>query len=273
MTPAQDEKLRFGFGKNWQRFVPVVDERRIALAKDSLVSFFEMPDFSGKSFVDIGSGSGLFSYAAYLLGAERIVSFDYDQHSVDATTALWEQAGKPAHWTVVPGSALDPAFLDTLGTFDIVYSWGVLHHTGAMWDAITNTARMTKPGGLYCIALYNRVVGRFGSAFWLRVKERYNRGGQVTRTLIEWLYILVYFTLAPLARGKNPLRVMREYGEARGMHYRRDVADWVGGYPYEAADTEEVFAFMKKEFPSFQLVNLKVVPGLGNNTFLFKRTS
>jgi 2-polyprenyl-6-hydroxyphenyl methylase/3-demethylubiquinone-9 3-methyltransferase len=269
--PAKEKKEpRFGFGENWQNFLAIADEKRIERAKDSLLSFFGMPDLKGKSFVDIGSGSGLFSYAAYLLGAKHIVSFDFDSHSVSATKSLWGQAGEPAHWTVEQGSALDVRYLTSLGQFDIVYSWGVLHHTGAMWEAIRNTAALTAPGGLYCIALYNKVEGRSGSRFWLAVKRRYNQGSGATKKLIEWLYIGVYYILAPLSHGKNPLRFMREYGGARGMNWRRDVTDWVGGYPYEYASTGEVFAFMKKEFPSFRLENLKTVGSIGNNWFLFR---
>lgn len=267
------QELRFAFGKNWQSFLPEVNDTRLTQAKESLTSFFETTDFKGKSFLDIGSGSGLFSLAAAELGAVRVVSFDYDQHSVSATEALRKERAPDREWKVLEGSALDTAFLKNLGTFDIVYSWGVLHHTGAMWDAIKNTAPLTAPGGHYCIALYNRAEGRFGSPFWKRVKERYNRGSRLSKLLIEWLYILVFFILAPLSRFKSPLRSMREYGAKRGMHYRRDVADWVGGYPYEYATVEEVFTFMKKEFPHFRLVNVKSVSGIGNNWFLFVRES
>lgn len=265
-----NKKLRFGFGKNWQAFVPNIDDMRVERAKESLTSFFELSDLHGKTFVDIGSGSGLFSYATYLLGAERIVSFDYDPNSVAATTVLWEKAGKPSHWSVQQGSALDTAYLKTLGQFDIVYSWGVLHHTGSLLEAIRNTAPMTTRGGLYCIALYNKVDGRFGSRFWLAVKRRYNRGSIVTKRLIEWLYVFVYFIAAPLARCKSPLRQMREYRKKRGMDWYRDIVDWVGGYPYEFASPEEIFLFMKKEFPNFRLTNLKTVGGIGNNWFLFR---
>ncbi len=272
MSSAQ-EGFRFEFGKNWQDFLMIPDEKRTERAKGSLLSFFDLPDLKGKSFVDIGSGSGLFSYAAYLLGAERIVSYDFDINSVEATRSLSERAGKPTHWKVEQGSALDANYLKSLGVFDIVYSWGVLHHTGAMWEAVRNTVTLTAPQGLYCIALYNRVEGRFGSQFWLAVKEHYNRGSRVTKRIIEWLYIFVYYILAPLARFKNPLRFMHEYGAERGMNYRRDVADWVGGYPYEFASVGEVFAYMKQNFPSFHLVNLRTVGSIGNNWFLFRNVS
>lgn len=270
MTGTGGKELRFSFGKNWQNFVPVVDEQRLERAKKSLLDFLELPDLKGKTFVDIGSGSGLFSYAAFQLGAERIVSFDYDPFSVAATRSLKDRAGNPDAWNVEQGSALDTEYLNSLGQFNIVYSWGVLHHTGSMYEAIRNTAKLVAPGGYYYIALYNNVEGRFGSRFWLAVKRRYNKGSRVTKLCIEWLYTLVYFIMAPMLRGKNPFRMMREYGKERGMHYRRDVADWVGGYPYEYATPEQIFQFMKKEYPGFLLQNLKTVGSIGNNSFLFR---
>ena len=270
MNIRQSEReARFGFGKNWQAFLTEVDEDRIRRAKDSLTTFTGFEDFKGKSFLDVGCGSGLFSYAAFLLGAERILSFDFDADSVEATKLLWERAGRPPHWEVTRGSVLDEEYLSQLGTFDVVYSWGVLHHTGAMWEAIRNAAHRVAPGGLLYIALYNRVDGRRGSRFWLGVKRRYTDGSVLTKRLIEWIYFCVYHLALPLLRFQNPFTIMRDYRENRGMDYWRDVIDWVGGYPYEYATVQEVFAFMKKEFPLYQLENVATTNSLGNNEFLF----
>jgi 2-polyprenyl-6-hydroxyphenyl methylase/3-demethylubiquinone-9 3-methyltransferase len=269
MKDIEKEK-RFGFGKNWQAYLPLVDDAQIARAKESLTSFLGVSDLKGKTFLDIGSGSGLFSYAAFLLGAKEVVSFDFDEFSVAATKSLKAKAGDPANWRVEQGSALDEAYLETLGSFDIVYSWGVLHYTGAMWDAIRNTSNLVAPNGQYYIALYNNVEGRLGSKFWLAVKKKYNYGSAFTRKCIESIYTFVYFFMAPLLRFQNPFRVMHEYGKERGMDYRRDVVDWVGGYPYEYASPGELFAFMKVNSPSFVLTNLKTVGNIGNNWFVFK---
>ena len=60
---------RFEFGKNWTAFLEVLDDRRIEEAKASLREMLEVENLEGKSFVDIGSGSGLFSLAARAMGA------------------------------------------------------------------------------------------------------------------------------------------------------------------------------------------------------------
>src|ERR1051326_4457152 len=147
---------RFAFGKNWQRFLRHLAEERIAVACDSLSSMLELPSLAGKTFLDVGSGSGLSSLAALRLGAARVHSFDYDAQSV-ACTAEMKRRYAPAaeHWTIERGDILDDAYAHALGSWDIVYSWGVLHHTGRMWDAIGAAARVVADGGALFIAIYN----------------------------------------------------------------------------------------------------------------------
>ncbi|MBI5645186.1 class I SAM-dependent methyltransferase, partial [Candidatus Kaiserbacteria bacterium] len=223
-----DTQDRFAFGKNWQKFLVQISDERIEKAKKSLLGFLELPDLRGKSMIDIGCGSGLFSYAAHGLGASKLLSFDYDPNSVAATEAMWEKAGKPANWKVERGSVLDTTYLDTMQQFDIVYSWGVLHHTGHMWEAIRNAARLVAPRGFFYIALYNKVEGRFGSRMWWRIKKTYNRSPRWAQVIMEWIYVFIFYILANLLRGKNPLRAMHSYGAARGMRWKEDVADWLG---------------------------------------------
>src|SRR5918911_286314 len=120
---------RFEFGRNWAKFLALLNEQRIADAENSLRQMLECEDLKGRSFLDIGSGSGLFSLAARRLGA-RVHSFDYDPHSVACTMELRRRfCPEDAAWTVETGSALDADYLKRLGRFDVVYSWGVLHHT------------------------------------------------------------------------------------------------------------------------------------------------
>src|ERR1039457_4578113 len=110
---------RFEFGKNWTRFLGSLNEERIAQARKSLSERLELETLQGKTFLDIGSGSGLFSLAARQLGA-RVHSFDYDPHSVNCTRELKRRYfPHDDSWTVESGSALDASYLRSLGQFDV----------------------------------------------------------------------------------------------------------------------------------------------------------
>ena len=143
---------RFEFGKNWTRFLSVLNEERIIEAEKSLRTMLGMESMAGKSFLDVGSGSGLFSLAAKRMGAS-VHSFDYDPESVACTRELKRRYfPDDVNWIIEDGSVLDSDYLGALGEFDIVYSWGVLHHTGAMWKALKNIVPLVRKGGsaLYC---------------------------------------------------------------------------------------------------------------------------
>ncbi|HVC96668.1 MAG TPA: methyltransferase domain-containing protein [Pirellulales bacterium] len=277
---------RFDFGKNWQQFLKVVDESRIQVAVDSLQAVLEVTDLRGKSFVDIGCGSGLFSLAARRLGAS-VRSFDHDARSVACTTELkFRYRADDAGWTIDHASVLDANYLDTLGTFDVVYSWGVLHHTGAMWDAIENACRLVASDGQLCISIYNDQG--FWSRGWRLVKRTYQRLPIVLRPALVAALGATMFThratttlLAMLLRLltlRNPLvpaiNWLRQSGpvKQRGMHGWYDLVDWVGGYPFEVAKPETVFNFCRRR--GFTLTHLSTQgSGHGCNEFVFEHIS
>lgn len=266
----------FAFGLNWREFLERFDEDRVAVAQESLTDFLNLPDLKGKTFLDVGCGSGLFSYAAFKLGADRVVSFDVDPYSVECCKILRRSAGDPEAWELAQGSILDEDFVGRLGTFDVVYSWGVLHHTGRMWDAIDAAARLVRPGGLYYIALYNRMTDRNGGtswihSFWLAVKRLYNSRPAVAEYVLTPLAMSAYVAMV-LAKGENPFTHIKNYRSNRGMSWTTDAKDWLGGYPYEFATVEEVFKHVRGRFPDFNLMNLQTTSGRGLNWFLFARS-
>ena len=261
---------RFEFGRNWRRFLSTLDEERILEAERSLQLMLGAETLSGKSFLDIGSGSGLFSLAARRLGA-RVHSFDYDAESVACTEELRLRffAGD-ADWTIERGSVLDTDYIKRLGQFDIVYSWGVLHHTGAMWQALENARLPVSVGGRLFIAIYNGQ--EYKSRLWLKVK-RFYCSGTTGRILVPALFI-PYFIAGGLAkdllRGRNPLARYTRYKKSRGMSIFHDWIDWLGGYPFEVARPEEIFSFYSER--GFVLEKLVTCGGgLGNNQFVFTR--
>jgi 2-polyprenyl-6-hydroxyphenyl methylase/3-demethylubiquinone-9 3-methyltransferase len=274
MAMTDDQALRFGFGSNWQSYVEgALTQRRIESAIASLRTMLGVADLQGRSFLDIGCGSGLFSLAAVKLGAARVESFDYDGNSVHASEALRARAGISAEqWQIRQGSVLDEADMAQAEPADVVYSWGVLHHTGAMWPAIEAAASKVLPGGLFAIAIYNDVSSRLvGSARWHAIKRIYNRAPVVGKRAMEFGYASA-FMLKDAASLQNPLTTFQRYNsqEGRGMDFWHDVRDWLGGYPYEYASAGEVFTFVHGRL-GFQLEYLKTLDGLGCNEFTFRR--
>ncbi|MFN7939216.1 MAG: class I SAM-dependent methyltransferase [Bryobacteraceae bacterium] len=260
---------RFEFGKNWAEFLKLLNPQRIAIAEESVSSMLECSSLAGKRFLDAGCGSGLFSLAAKRLGA-TVHSFDFDPNSVACAKELKRRFfPDDSGWTITEGSVLDPNYLSTLGQFDVVYSWGVLHHTGAMWDALNNVAALVKPGGALFISIYND-QGKISKRWW-KTKQLYNALPGPLRFLVLWP-CAVHMWWRPIVKDFilfRPFHTWREYNQKRGMSPWVDIVDWVGGFPFEVAKPEEIFDFYRKR--GFSLSYLSTCGGtLGCNQFVFR---
>lgn len=267
------EPQRFAFGKNWSGFLSQLDDDRIEQAEESLRGLLGVQDLGQSRFLDLGSGSGLFSLAASKLGANEVVSIDYDEDSVACTDHLRRTYAVDANWTVRQGSVLDDAMMESLGSFDVVYSWGVLHHTGQMNRAIELASRCVQSGGLFSIAIYNDQGG--ASRRWLAIKKFYDRLPTMLRPVWVCMVAGFYeckFAAARLLRGQNPLPFSDWAAKRkdRGMSAWYDWVDWVGGLPFEVATPEQIILPLRRE--GFVLENLRTVGnGWGCNEFTFRR--
>ncbi len=248
--------ITFSFGRNWQKYLDSMPEtaveRTVQYVRDWL------GDLKGLTLLDIGSGSGLTALAAHRLGA-TVRTFDADPASVAATERL--AGGK---WENGAGSILDKDFVASLGTFDVVSSWGVLHHTGDVWTAIDNAASLVRPGGRLWIALYTRTHAERRS---LRTKRMYNVSPDVVKRVWRGAYGIAKLGKATLRRDFHP---MRRYQEERGMSWWRDTEDWLGGLPYQPVGPGEVLARLRPS--GFDLERLHDALGEGRtDVYLFRR--
>jgi len=264
-----EARSRFAFGDNWQRFLNSVDAERVTEARRSLVELLRRDDLSGLRLLDIGCGSGLFSLAARLLGA-TVHSFDDDPASVACADAL-KQRYRPDDpgWHIERGSVLDESYLGHLGPFDVVYAWGVLHHTGEMRRALRNAGVAVAPGGALGVAIYNdqELISRL----WLEVKRLYN-SGRVLRGVLKAVFVPA-FAAQGVAIGvikhRHPLGHFMSYRARRGMSVYHDWIDWLGGYPFEVAKPEEIVDLYLGM--GFTLERLITTNRSGCNQFLFRR--
>jgi 2-polyprenyl-6-hydroxyphenyl methylase/3-demethylubiquinone-9 3-methyltransferase len=263
---------RFAFGENWLRFLAVLDDNQVSQSEESLCNMLKVKSLQGKRFLDIGSGSGLVSLVARRRGAV-VHSFDYDLQSVACTNELKQRFfPDDPDWSVEHGSVLDIDYLRSLGQWDVVYCWGVLHHTGDMSRALDNVSHLVCTGGKLFIAIYND-QGR-ASRFWLKVKQTYNRLPRSFRWIVVWPAAIRLWgptTIRDLAAGK-PFCTWRNYPKEslRGMSPWQNVVDWVGGLPFEVARPEEIFCFYRDR--GFRLEELKTCGGgHGCNEFVFEK--
>ena len=224
----------FRFGENWRSFAETLTEAQIEEAVAGLARLVPAAEMAGRSFLDVGCGSGLSMLAALRLGAGRVHGIDIDPASIEASRAILSSHAPGGAWSVAVGSVFDSE-AGAAGGCDIVHSWGVLHHTGAMWRAVEACAARVAPGGLLVLALYHRTPL---CGAWRIEKRFYAHAPAPAQALIRGAY-KAGFMLRQLAAGRPP-RTPAGYRSRRGMDWHHDVHDWLGGYPYESTLPMEV---------------------------------
>jgi SAM-dependent methyltransferase len=256
----EPKNIAFDFGENWREFSDhALDREKLASACESLEQLIPAGRLKGATFLDVGCGSGIFAIAASIGGAARVVGIDVSKASVETSLANVRTFAGRRDITFQHRSIFDPE-VSQLGKFDIVYSWGVLHHTGDMYKAIDIASDLVRPGGLFVVALYNR---HWSSGIWKAIKWFYNHVPGFVQRLMVWLFFIVIATAKFVVTRRNPFRRKR-----RGMNFYYDVVDWVGGYPYEYAGKDEILEYMAcRGFKCIKYVRPAVPTGC--NEFVF----
>lgn len=254
--------VSFDFGKNWGEFSSVLTPERVEKSRRSLEVVFGPDGLRGRTFLDIGCGSGVFSICASRLGAKKIVGIDVDPECIEVSRknslSFIGQSVMPEFLQI---SILDGEKVKTLEKSDVVYAWGSLHHTGNMWRAIKITTDLVDAGGTLWLAIYHR---HFTSPIWKEIKRTFNFAPRAGKRVMTFFFYGIIFSAVLFKTRKNPLE------QKRGMSFRHDVVDWIGGYPYEYASPREVIEYVTNLGFSLQKF-IKTIYLTGNNEYVFKK--
>lgn len=271
--------VSFQFGENWEDYSRLVGPEQLGAAEAELRRL--LPELSmwyprePPRFVDVGCGSGVHAIVAAQLGA-NVQAIDVDPVSVRTARSLMNRFGSGLTVDAVRRSILEDLSRE-VGTFDFVYSWGVLHHTGNVWLALENAAKLLRPAPTSRLALALYRPTRL-DLFWRAEKRAYTRASASTRRIVERVATTLWDTLR-LAKGITPSRYRSEYSGRRGMSYDHDVRDWLGGYPYETVARDDLVRFMsdrglvlEREFVKAQSRVPLGIAGSGCDEFVFRWT-
>jgi len=256
----------FDFGENWLAYSKTaLTSERILSSREAFKKLISGIPIEGKTFLDVGFGQGLSSLCAAQLGAQ-VYGIDINQKNVKAfevTKRSFEILGSE-RMDMCVGSILLTEDIKPLQEkqargFDIVHSWGVLHHTGDMAQAFENCRKLVKKNGAFIVAIYNR---HWSSPIWRLIKKFYCSSPKLLQRTLITIFIPIIFLAKFAVTLKNPLK------SERGMDFFIDIVDWVGGYPYEYASINDIQALADRHGHEAPRIEKAKVP-TGCNEFVF----
>ena len=261
----------YSFGKNWLGYSQIIGSSEIDSVTSDLTILLNMKNLKQVSVLDIGSGSGVHDVGFYRLGCRNLTAIDYDQDCVKATQLTLEKFCPGSGFRVFQGDILSKD-MQSLGKFDLVYSWGVLHHTGNLYGAIRNAASLVAEGGQFAIALYRKTLL---CGFWKAEKRVYSILPTIIQRFIEVIYISFFSLCLLFFRKTSIFNYIKNYSSKRGMNFFADVRDWLGGYPYESISPDDLRILMSSlgftQVYSLEGHNKIGVFGSGCDEYLFQK--
>jgi len=116
-----------------------------------IFDFARFNKWKDKKVLEIGCGIGIDGLEFVMAGADY-TGIDISEKSLDLAKKYFELNNKKGNLIIADAEKL--SFADN--SFDLVYSWGVLHHTPDIKQALKEVYRVLKPKGEICIMVYNR---------------------------------------------------------------------------------------------------------------------
>lgn len=114
-------------------------------------SIAQFTRFHGKDVLEVGVGAGT-DHLQWARAGARLSGVDLTQAAVDTTRAHLKIYGFESNLQRVDAETLPFA----TGSFDVVYSWGVIHHSAQPERIVSEIKRVLRPGGRFIGMLYGR---------------------------------------------------------------------------------------------------------------------
>ncbi|MGB8953166.1 MAG: methyltransferase domain-containing protein [Candidatus Aminicenantales bacterium] len=201
----------------WTEYIP-----EYAASEKHWGLFYSAEEVKGRTVLDAGCGTGIFSIIFARNGAEKVVGIDISPGSLQTAQSLKEKFGlRNAEFR--KQDMLKLPFGEE--TFDIVWAWGTVHHTTDPFGAIEELTKVLRTGGSLLLAVYRRTKLTFiheairktlvrtprktwtalskilafflgPVVFFFKKREKSRKGEKLEELILDWYFVPIrhYYT-------------------------------------------------------------------------------